>query len=128
MKLLKDVFSFMQNNFRGRLFRAYVLNAPWTFSTVYSGIKVFMEDSTASKIVVTSDSTDKLIETHINLQQLEIKFGGKSPDIVQFWPPKLPEGDFFVPTNPTRLVSPEEYKQLHQSGKLSGCKPSPYIN
>lgn len=118
----------MQNNFRGRLFRAYVLNAPWTFSAAYLGIKVFMEESTASKIVVTSDPKDPLIDTHINPSQLEKRFGGQAPDVTEYWPPRLPDGDCLVESHPTRLVTPEEYKQLQQSGKLAGCKISPYFN
>ena len=117
----------MQNNFRGRLFRAYVLNAPWSFSTAYSGIKVFMEDSTASKVVISCDPSDRSMLTFINPSQLEPKFAGSAPVVNQYWPPVLPPRDIFVQSNPTLLVSPEEYSSLKSSGKLNSSKISPFI-
>lgn len=117
----------MQNNFRGRLFRAYVLNAPWSFSTAYSGIKIFMEESTASKVVISSDPTDPAMQTHINPTQLEAKFGGSAPVVDTYWPPRLPAGDIFVEANPTKLISAAEYSELKSSGKLIANRLSPFI-
>ena len=65
MQVLKEVFSFMQNNFRGRLYRAYVLNAPWSFSAAWSVVKAFMEESTASKVVITTECCDPMMKSHI---------------------------------------------------------------
>lgn len=75
----------MQNNFRGRLYRAYVLNAPWSFSAGWSAVKAFMEESTASKVVISTDSSDPLMASHINPAQLEVKFGGTAPNRKSFW-------------------------------------------
>lgn len=127
MKILKEVFAFMQNNFRGRLYKAYVLNAPWSFSTVYSGVKIFMEESTASKVVISSEKSEPTMLTHINLSQLESKFGGSASEIIKFWPPSLPQGDIFVESNPTKLIPAEEYKQQKASNKLESNKISPFI-
>ena len=117
----------MQNNFRGRLFRAYVLNAPWSFSTAYSGIKIFMEDSTASKVVISSEASEPTMFTHINPSQVGKKFGGTGPEVTTFWPPSLPNGDVFVESNPTPLKTPEEYLALKSSGKLAANRLSPHL-
>lgn len=126
-QILKEVFAFMQNNFRGRLFRAYVLNAPWSFSTAYSGVKVFMEDSTASKVVISSENSDPAMQTHIHPSQLDSRFGGTAPTVTQFWPPSLPNGEIFIESNPTKLISVGEYQDLKTSGQLSTSRLSPHI-
>ncbi len=83
--VLKEVFAFMQNNFRGRLYKAIVLNAPWTFSAAWKVIENFMEASTASKIVINSGTTDPSLKNLINPSQLEKKFGGDAPNATEYW-------------------------------------------
>lgn len=115
----------MQNNFRGRMYRTYILNAPWTFSTVWSVIKAFMEESTASKIIITSNKTDPAMESHINPAQFEEKYGGKLANLTKYWPPELVSPQYQVASNPTKLLSPEAYQAKVKSGELQGCKISP---
>lgn len=86
-----------------------------------------MEESTASKIVVSSSNSDKLIDSHIHTSQLENKFGGSVPEREAYWPPMLPEGGCLVDSNPTKLVHPEEYRNMYYNGKLNGCTISPYL-
>ena len=75
----------MQNNFRGRLYRAYVLNAPWSFSAAWTVVKAFMEESTASKVAISTESSDPAMKSHIHPGQLEAKYGGTAPDLLEFW-------------------------------------------
>ena len=79
----------MQNNFRGRLYKAIVLNAPWTFSAAWSVIQTFMEASTASKITISSGPSDPVLKTAINPSQLEKKFGGSAENATTFWYSRL---------------------------------------
>ena len=44
-----------------------------------------MEESTASKVVISTDSSDPLMASHINPAQLEVKFGGTAPNRKSFW-------------------------------------------
>lgn len=94
--MFQEIFNFMQNNYRARLYKGYVLNAPWTFSTVWTAVKKLIEETTALKMVITSSATDAQILTHINPEQLETKYGGKAPIIATFWPPAAASGEFFV--------------------------------
>lgn len=84
----------MQNNYRARLFRGYILNAPWTFTAVWTAVKQFIEETTAIKINITSGSTEKKMFSHINKKQLEKKYGGEKEDIKEFWPFKEVQGEW----------------------------------
>ena len=83
--LLKQVFGFMQNNYRAVLFRAYILNAPWSFSTLWSAVKGFLEETTQMKINITSSSSDNKMLEHINPDQLQEIFGGRAQNPLNFW-------------------------------------------
>jgi len=64
--MLKEVFGFLQNNYRARLYRGYTVNAPWTFTVVWKGIKAFVEETTALKINISSKPGHDKMWTHIN--------------------------------------------------------------
>ncbi len=96
----------MQNNYRARLYKGYIVNAPWTFSAVWIAVKNFIEESTASKISVVSGSTDPKMKTHINLEQLEQKYGGEADNVTDFWPPKPCGGEYFIDGDvPSQILS-----------------------
>jgi CRAL/TRIO domain len=94
--MFQEIFNFMQNNYRARLYKGYVLNAPWTFSTIWTAVKKLIEETTALKMVITSSASDPLMLTHINPEQLETKYGGKSAVLTAFWPPVAASGEFFI--------------------------------
>jgi len=125
--LLQEVFSFMQNNFRGRMYRAYILDAPWTFSAAWNVLKTFMEGSTASKVSICSDRHDPGLKDHINMSQIEKKIGGNMENLTTYWPPSQTSTDYSVPTNPTLLLAESEYKAMANQGMLQGCKVSPFL-
>lgn len=96
----------MQNNYRARLFKGYILNAPWTFSTVWPVAKKFMEESTAMKISITSSSTEASMKQHICEEQLEQKYGGEEENLTEFWPPKVNTNDVFTSGDvPSKILS-----------------------
>lgn len=95
-QMFSEIFTFMQNNYRARLYKGYILNAPWTFSAVWTAVKQFIEESTAIKISMTSSSTDEKMNSHISSEQLETKYGGEEEDLTVFWPPTINTNDVFV--------------------------------
>lgn len=96
----------MQNNYRARLYKGYIVNAPWTFTAVWTAVKTFIEESTATKISVTSSNTDAKMKTHINSEQLEQKYGGEAENLTSFWPPKPCGGEYFVDgETPSQILS-----------------------
>lgn len=94
--IFKEIFNFMQNNYRARLYKGYILNAPWTFSVVWTVVKGLIEETTAMKISITSSATEANMKNHISPEQLEEKYGGEMPDFTEYWPPKPNTGDCFV--------------------------------
>lgn len=104
--MFSEIFSFMQNNYRARLYKGYIVNAPWTFSTIWTAVKQFIEESTAIKISMTSSSTDDKMKAHISSEQLETKYGGEEDDLTVFWPPTLNTNDVFVSGDiPSQILS-----------------------
>ena len=96
----------MQNNYRARLYKGYIVNAPWTFSTIWTAVKQFIEESTAIKISMISGSTDAGMKTHISAEHLEIKYGGEEENLTVFWPPTPNTNDVFVSGDvPSKILS-----------------------
>ena len=83
--MLKEVFGFLQNNYRARLYRGYVVNAPWAFSMLWSTLKMFVEQTTAMKISISTSNFDEKMKGHINLKQLEKRYGGEAETPTAFW-------------------------------------------
>ena len=55
----------------------YIINAPWTFTTVWSVIKRWLDEVTVSKIQILGGSyQDKLLEA-IRAEDLPADLGGK---------------------------------------------------
>lgn len=55
----------------------YIINAPWGFSTVWSFIKVWLDEATVAKIdILGSNYKDKLL-AQIPIENLPKEFGGK---------------------------------------------------
>jgi len=121
---LKALFSFMQNNYRARLYRGYTINAPWAFKMVWATIKGFLEETTVMKIKISSWSGDESMKEHINLSQIEKKYGGNSENITIFWPPHASNQNILLDNeDPSKvLISLEEYHQKLSSGSLAGYK------
>lgn len=112
--------AFLQNNYRARLYRGYTLNAPWTFSMVWKGVKAFIEETTALKINIISKTTDPKLWTHIDKSQVEQRYGGTAEDVTEFWPPKMISTQFFTETDNAGdiLITKEEYKAKKEAGEL----------
>lgn len=83
--MLKEVFGFMQNNYRARLYRGYAVNAPWSFSAIWKTVKMFIEETTAMKINVSTSKSDEKMWVHINKSQVEKSYGGNADSPTQFW-------------------------------------------
>ena len=89
-KLLKALVSPMQQNFKGRLYRMYILNAAWAVKTLWKVVKKVVDPLTVQKFVVLGDKYDKELQELIDLEKLEKKYGGTLPDKTDnFFPPDL---------------------------------------
>jgi hypothetical protein len=123
LKVGNKVVSFMQSNYRGRLFKMFIVNAPFAVSMAYNAMKGILEEATRDKIKLTSGNKLEDIEKIANLSQIEKKFNGTLPDLTRFWPVSLPDPSSASKAVP--LISREEYQILHKKGLLKNntlCK------
>lgn len=86
--MLKELGSMLEKNYRTRLFRLYLLNAPWTMKLLFDLFKSF-DANIQKKIHVSNKNSDDSMWTHVNKPQIEKKFGGDMENITgPFFPPK----------------------------------------
>jgi len=120
---LKKVMDYFQNNYRGRLYKMYVLNTPFSLNMIWSMVKTFMEETTVNKIHFHKTNTCEEMWTHINKDQVEKRFGGNAPDTKdKFWPPMFPSENYTTPGEKKEdiLVNKHTYYIMHRGGKLAG--------
>lgn len=76
----------MSNIFRARLNHNYLINCPSTIKIVWSAIKKVLNEDQIRKISIVEKKTLK--EEHfltINKHQVEQKYGGFHPNIINYW-------------------------------------------
>ena len=76
----------LQNNYRGRLLKLYIVNTAKSFKYPWSILKVFVQKNTLKKIKFYNKNVPLNLIKHANLNQMEKKYGGKAENIEEnFW-------------------------------------------
>nr|PVC53807.1 hypothetical protein MACL_00003461 [Theileria orientalis] len=89
--LLKQIAKSLSVNYRARLSKLYIINAPYLISVIWNIVKNVIPKITQEKIVISSGkNTKKLLEIALP-SQLEQKYGGKAPNVKMFDMPIMPE-------------------------------------
>ena len=78
-KLLQKIMSYMQNNFRSRLYVMYIVQAPSAINFMWGMMKGFLEENTQRKIQIMKHIVPENLFKHTNKEQIEVKYGGFSP-------------------------------------------------
>lgn len=65
-----------QNYYPERLGKLYLINAPWGFSTVFAGVKRFLDPVTVAKIHILGGNYQKELLAQIPQENLPSEFGG----------------------------------------------------
>ena len=84
VKTLKMIGNIFESNFRTKLYKFFVLNAPWTVSVLFLVIKA-LDKNIQKKITVSRENSPKQM-AFINKNQIEKKFNGLKNEITTFWP------------------------------------------
>ncbi|KAM0324776.1 hypothetical protein ACHAQA_007740 [Verticillium albo-atrum] len=66
-----------QNYYPERLGKLYIINAPWTFSVVWSVVKGWLDPVTVNKIDILGSGYAKELLKQIPAENLPVEFGGK---------------------------------------------------
>ena len=82
---LKRIFIYLQSNYRSRLYKMHVFNAPNSIVLPWKVAKGFVEDSTREKLHFYKGSRSDDLWKEINPTQVEERFGGKSPNLKTYW-------------------------------------------
>ncbi|CAD8181876.1 unnamed protein product [Paramecium pentaurelia] len=118
---LQRVLDYLQNNYRSRMHKCYVINCPSTITFSWNIVKGFLEEITVRKISFEKSSIPTGLFDHCHKSQVEQKYGGVSYNIESnFWPPNEISQQYFLPTDNITdiLISKEQYNQLYEFGKL----------
>jgi hypothetical protein len=87
---LKTIGQMLQNNYRARLYKQYILNTPFLVKGLWTVVKGFLEDFTVAKINMLGSDYSEL-HKQVDKSQLEKKMGGLCEDITSdFFPPQMP--------------------------------------
>lgn len=60
------MFQSLQKLYKQRNYKIYVMNAPWSISTVYNILKPFIDKSVQEKVTIVSKSVYEPMFMHIN--------------------------------------------------------------
>ena len=78
----------MEQNYRTRLFRSYLVNIPYTLKILFEFLKTF-DQNVQKKIHVNNKNVIEAMFSHIDKNQIEEKFGGTKPNMSgQYFPPE----------------------------------------
>jgi hypothetical protein len=80
----------MQRNFRGRMFRMFIVNANWLVRGLWSIAKTVVDEFTLTKMNLHSDDFKPNVLKFVDPSSLETKYGGTIPDKeTNFFPPEM---------------------------------------
>jgi len=82
LKALGMIISNMQLNYCATLEKMFILNPSTGLSAIWSAIEAFIDEETNAKIQLIKPKQFPLIQTIINKNQLEKKYGGELDDCV----------------------------------------------
>lgn len=97
-KSLKSFLETLQGQYRCTSARVFIMNVSYVFNVVWSTVKGFLEEHTKRKIQISKAGTCDELQALFAPNQLEVKYGGSSPNVEgpQFWPPIMPDKDVGV--------------------------------
>jgi len=119
MDPIRKLLGFLQNHYRGRLYKMYIVNAPSCVYLPWQMFKRFMQEATVKKIQFIKQQAPTPLFEHANREQVEEKYGGSAPNLEKCWPFRIPSPNYFCNKEDSRhLVTEEEYIALYKAGQL----------
>ena len=110
---LKQVLGMLQSNYKCRLATNYIVNPPKTVWVMWSCIKPFLDDVTIDKIKISNSSYSQEMMTHFHPSQVEEKYGGKSQNLEEFWPPEISSQRFCPDGKTVKLEEKDSYYEYN---------------
>lgn len=125
----KKILGILQNNYRCRLFKMFIINVGSFFNMMWTVIKKIIDNNTEKKIkILKKENLFEMFHT-IHPSQIERKYCGEATDITSyFFPPIFPSDKYLSLEDDEKklFVSEEEYrKKIMLNPSLI---VSPYVN
>lgn len=82
--VMKNTQAILNDHYPERLGKAFLIDLPWYFSWLIRVAMLFMTAKTQSKIVIVSGTVEQkrqVLQEFIDLDQLEVRFGGTIADV-----------------------------------------------
>jgi len=73
---LRTILGKVQNNFRGRAYRAYILNAGWVIRGSWYIFSSMLDTTSAQKVVLLGSDYKDVLVGLVEPEKLEERFGG----------------------------------------------------
>ena len=71
IKLLAECLKTFQRQYKCVTRAIYVVNAPRAVNMIYNTVKIFIDEQTSQKLVITSEPCHELMQKRISPEQLE---------------------------------------------------------
>lgn len=114
MASIKQVVSVLTDNFRCRLGVNYVVNPSKIVYFTWTCVKPFLDEVLIEKVKILNKPTPDELLTHCNPYQVEEKYGGRAPNVTQYWPPTMPNAPYTLDGTPF-LAVPEKKERSFES-------------
>ena len=102
--IMKAVFAVLTVQWKQKPRCMFIMNAPKTFTAVFTVISQFLDENALSKISINSGSHNPRLLELIAPEQLEERYGGLAPNKTEnFWPPSYPS-HVFNPMPPDEVM------------------------
>mgnify|MGYP006056427543 CR=1 FL=1 len=86
LTIIKELGIMMEKNYRTKMYRIYIVNAPLMMSALM-GVMKYFDSNIQQKIFTSRQTSCKEIFEHVNPSQLEKNFGGLKENLSEpFWP------------------------------------------
>ena len=112
---IKQIMNVLTDNFRCRLGVNYIVNPAKSVFYIWSCVKLFLDEVTIDKVKLLNSSIPTELFTHINPYQVEEKYGGKAPNLVQYWPPHVPNAPYTLYGTPVM----QKFKEASSNSEKS---------
>lgn len=82
---MRQLFGYLQDHYKCRLHRLYVLNVPTSLYAPWQIIKRFLDEVTVQKVQLCKNQSLGDLLKSTNPEQVEEKYGGVAPNATQYW-------------------------------------------
>lgn len=82
----KQLFTIDEKYYPERLYKTYLINAPWYFTALYRLVSPWIDPKTATKIVVLGSDYLDTIREDIDDSEIPVEYGGTNEDFRWSWP------------------------------------------